>query len=335
MNGELQEYKGDAKDVVISDGVTSIAAYAFNNKFVTSITIPDGVVSIGEGAFLGCPKLAKVTIPDSVTSIGLAAFMACHSLKSVAIPKNAKLGPRAFMKCTKLTTVIIPDSVTHIGKQAFLVCKELTIFGKAGSYAQKYAKKNDIPFFTEKPKNRQTLSGIKEYSKTYGDKSFKLNVKLTKGNGVLSYKSSDTKVAKVDNKGNVTIKGTGIATITVTAKQTSKYNTATARIMVNIRPAKPKAPMLSAQGNQINTNWKADKNATGYEIQYSTDRNFKNKKVTKIVTVKNRKVTTNTLKNVTKGKKYYVRIRSYKNAKISGKTQKIYSAWSGAKNIKP
>ena len=64
---------------------------------MTTVTIPDSVTSIGDGAFLGCSALTTVTIPDSVTSIGDGAFLGC----------------------SKLTTVTIPDSVTSIGDDAF------------------------------------------------------------------------------------------------------------------------------------------------------------------------------------------------------------------------
>ena len=73
-------------------------------------------------------------------------------------------------------------------------------------------------------KKGQKISYTSSYKKTFGAKAFKLNAKVTEGDGALSYKSSDKKVATVKD-GKVTIKGTGVCTITITAKETDAYVT--------------------------------------------------------------------------------------------------------------
>ena len=91
-----------------------------------SFVIPDGVTSIGEGAFLNCRSLKSVNIPDSVTSIGEGAFNGCYNLKSVNIPEGVtSIGSYAFLRCSRLTSVNIPDSVTSIGSYAFYGCRSL------------------------------------------------------------------------------------------------------------------------------------------------------------------------------------------------------------------
>lgn len=182
-------------------------------------------------------------------------------------------------------------------------------------------------------KQQQSISVTKTYNKTYGDKAFSLKAKLKKGNGKLTYTSSAKNVAAVDkNSGKVSIKGTGAAVITVRAGATSTYKEATAKILVKVKPAKQKTPALKVQkGKKLKVSWKKDKNATGYEIQYSTDKKFKNKKVTKSVQMKKNKTVTATIKKLKAKKQYYVRIRAYKSAKINGKNEKLYGAWSSAK----
>jgi len=67
----------------IPNGVTSIGQGAFRNCWdLTSITIPEGVTSIGDSAFSECGNLTSITIPSSVTYIGIYALSDCHSLTS-------------------------------------------------------------------------------------------------------------------------------------------------------------------------------------------------------------------------------------------------------------
>lgn len=72
-------------------------------------------------------------------------------------------------------------------------------------------------------KRVQEFAGTKNYNKAYGDASFKLDAKLVAGDGILSYESSDMKVATVSDAGYVTLKGVGEATVTVTASETENY----------------------------------------------------------------------------------------------------------------
>ena len=74
-DGKLIKYHGLEKEVIIPDGVTSIGVGAFwwcDN--ITSIIIPDSVLSIGDEAFRQCKNLVNITIPNGVTSIGNKVF---------------------------------------------------------------------------------------------------------------------------------------------------------------------------------------------------------------------------------------------------------------------
>ena len=117
----------------------TIPGYAFNDcDWLTSITIPDSVTSIGYAAFYGCTGLTSVTIPDSVTSIGNWAFCGCTGLTSVTIPDSVtSIKYCAFSGCTGLTSVTIGDSVTSIDDYAFYGCTGLTDVYYTGAEKQK------------------------------------------------------------------------------------------------------------------------------------------------------------------------------------------------------
>ncbi|MBR5619937.1 MAG: leucine-rich repeat protein [Clostridia bacterium] len=123
-----RSYRSSIKTVTISNGVTSIGDSAFGScSNLTSITIPDSVTSIGKSTFLGCDSLTSVTIPDSVTAIGQQAFDECTNLSSVKISNSlTTISDQAFSACKKLTKITSPDSVTSIGVGAFLGCDSLT-----------------------------------------------------------------------------------------------------------------------------------------------------------------------------------------------------------------
>lgn len=115
------------ESVTIPDGVTRIEDGAFYNyRFLKNVTIPDGVTEIGEDAFNNCTSLENVTIPDSVNKIGDNAFAGCSSLKSVTIPESVEeIGYNAFRGCHSLKSITIPDSVKKIGEFAFAGCTSL------------------------------------------------------------------------------------------------------------------------------------------------------------------------------------------------------------------
>ena len=141
----------------IKAGTICIASRAFIDgdyycTDLTSITIPDSVMSIGAAAFSGCTGLTSITISDSVMKIGSSAFyntayynnesnwidgvlyIGNHLIEaknSVSGNYTIKSGTKciatdAFRNCTGLTSITIPNSVMSIGNQAFLGCTGLT-----------------------------------------------------------------------------------------------------------------------------------------------------------------------------------------------------------------
>ena len=117
-----------------------------SKKEGTEYLILQGVESIGDYAFEGCENLINITIPDSVTSI-MGAFKGCSSLINITIPNSVtSIGGSAFECCSSLTSITIPDSVTSIGDDAFYKCDSLSVLCKSNSYAEQYAKENNIKY---------------------------------------------------------------------------------------------------------------------------------------------------------------------------------------------
>ena len=152
---EIYRYNGDAIDVVIpseidNKKVTSIGYLCFENSYIRSITIPEGVTNIGFDAFYNCTALENIIIPASVTNIGSRAFDDTPWLKNqqnknplvivnnilvtaqtatgdVIFPDGVKIIlESAFSDCTNVTSISIPDSVKEIKDQAFYGCTSLT-----------------------------------------------------------------------------------------------------------------------------------------------------------------------------------------------------------------
>lgn len=181
---------------------------------------------------------------------------------------------------------------------------------------------------TKKPGNTdmktQEITNVSSVYKRSVGQSFTLK---PKAEGEITYQTSNQKVATVNSKGKVTVKGTGKATITVTAKATSTYSKCVKKITVYGVPKKPEMKKLTAGKKKFTVQWKKDKKADGYQVQYSTDKKFKKNVKSVNVSKKNTKATVKKLK---KGKTYRVRMHSYK--KINGK--KYYSGWGKVKSVK-
>jgi len=114
--------------ITIPNSVTSIGNGAFESSTkLTNATIGKSVTTIGKRAFFDCTRLTDVKIPDSATNIGMQAFAMCVGLTNVMIGNSVtSIGDYAFDSCQKLAGITIPDSVTSIGSYAFSECFDLT-----------------------------------------------------------------------------------------------------------------------------------------------------------------------------------------------------------------
>lgn len=105
----------DESGLSIADGHLQDVA-----RYMTSVTIPDGVHYIDEYAFEDCSVLTEVIMPDSVAAIMDYAFKGCSSLEEITFPQNTLfIGDGVFKECTSLVKVYIPNSLEYIGQDIF------------------------------------------------------------------------------------------------------------------------------------------------------------------------------------------------------------------------
>ena len=102
----------------------------------------------------------------------------------------------------------------------------------------------------------------------------------------------------------------------------------TTTIFAGVKIRTPSTSGITRSENCIKIKWKKVNGINGYQIQYSTNKEFKKAKK---ITIKSKTTTSKTIKNIGNSKKYYIRIRSYKK----NKGKNIYSNWSKNKVIKP
>ena len=106
--------------------VTAIGDYAFESSTLERITLPDTVLSIGDGAFQWCFSLTEITLPGSLISIGSNVFVDV-SLSQITLPGSLiSIGRGAFNYCQALTGITVPDSLTSISPGAWRNCWNLS-----------------------------------------------------------------------------------------------------------------------------------------------------------------------------------------------------------------
>ena len=150
--------------------------------------------------------------------------------------------------------------------------------------------------------------------KTYSTKAFYINAS-TNGGGKLTYYVADKKIAKINDRGLVTLKGYGETKITICAAANGDYKETKKVITLFVKPAKQTIVFAkSLKAKTVTIKWKRDRRASGYIVQYSTDKKFR--KNVKSITLSSNKITYRKIKNLKAGTKYYIRMCSYK--KLSG-----------------
>ena len=165
---------------------------------------------------------------------------------------------------------------------------------------------------------------LSQISYTYNGKVKTPAVIVKDSNGTVLQEGTDYEVTYTGNR-----KSIGQYKVCVTLK--GKY-TGTKELTFKIVPKGTKLTAKSGQKKAFTVKWKKQKKQiSGYQIQYGTKKNFSKAKT---VTVKSKNTTKKKITGCAAKKTYYVRIRTYKNVKVNGKTKKIASSWSKTFKVK-
>ncbi len=115
-----------AASLTIPEGITTIGECAFNNCELEEIIIPEGVTTIERGAFT-VYGLTEVVIPGSVVNWGMDCFSGCDDLVRVVLSDGVEIVPEdCFFHCDSLAEVFLPATVKVLDMNAFTDCIALS-----------------------------------------------------------------------------------------------------------------------------------------------------------------------------------------------------------------
>lgn len=316
-------YDGQAKEpeVTVKNGDEVVAADEYTVEYKNNTDAGTVTVAVtGKGILTGNKEVTFTIAPaEQEVTVPVSSFTKTEGDAAFALNASGREGAVLTYSSSdaKIVSVDVEGNVTPLKAGTATI----TVKASAKNYKDATASVNVTVI-------KKVLNVTKtSVTKTEGNKAFSLGVK-TNVKATVTYKTSNKNVATVDKKGKVTVKGPGRAVITVTGKASGRA-TETVKITVTVKPsAKLSAKATALKGKKAQVTWKRNKKATGYQIVVATDKSFKN--VVKTVNIKKNKTVKTSVKGLKKGKKYYVRVRSYKKA--SGGN--VYSSWSKAKPVK-
>ncbi len=283
---------------------------------VTYVSIPDSVVKVGDFAFNNCLDLKKVVIMSKYAAfagyntysdsfVNCSPFLTFHCFKGSTAETYARSAGYqvSYIKCTtheNLITSVKKATLTENGN----ISKKCSLCNTTVSTSIIYAAKNI------------SISGNK-YKYDGKEKKPTVTVKNSQGEVIPTSYYTVTYTAGRKNVGkytvNIVFKGN------YSGSKSLNYI---------INPPQTSISSLKGAKKSFKINWvKKSSQVTGYEVQYSLSKSFNNNN--KKVKINSAKTTFKTINNLKAKKKYYVRIRSYKNV---GNTV-YYSDWSTSKSV--
>ncbi|MDO4476206.1 MAG: leucine-rich repeat protein [Lachnospiraceae bacterium] len=344
----------------LPDGLTSLRNSAFYRcESLPAIDIPSGLSLLASSAFHSCLSLQTVTMPASITSIEDYAFVNCSALKDVYYVGSKEqwdamtiygendhlINATRHYDCQRVVVAPTCSSPGYTGftcscghyikgqQTPALAHKSVSVGAVSATYTAAGQTagircsvcNQTLTGLTVIPRKAQTQLSACTVTLSFTSKTFTgsaLKPAVTVKHGGKTVPASNYSLTYANNK-NV-----GTASVRITAKGGDIPYAGSVTKTFTITPKGTSITKVSAASKGFTVKWKKQTAQTsGYEIQYSTSRNFSSAKT---VTITKNKTTSRKVTKLKRSKKYYVRIRTFKT--VSGK--KYYSAWSGKKSVK-
>ena len=288
-------------------------------------------------------ELETVFVKDTnVTGVGRKAFYGNEKIKVVKLgSQNRYIETKAFFDCENLERIYIPDTTNDIADDAFDGCNSLVIYTPKGSYAEKFARKHNIPVVVSAT-SQDILNNVKldlqitkrlkdqvdlqwKVSVPYLIEGYEIERKNLRGEYIhcSTIKSKDINTKNIDvgwysmyHGKNITFR---IRAYFVDEDGTIIYSQPSNTVKTTFCPVQPKITSLTKKsGKKLTVKWKKSDYAIGYQVWRSAN----GKKGVCIKTIKGGNVTSFTDTNLKEGVTYTYRIKSYR---MDYQNKKLYS----------
>lgn len=117
---------GDESDGKMIGWRKPTSPFSENKETLNSVSVKQGVTTIGATAFMNCINITEVNLPDSIEQIGTDAFSQCKALQNIYLSENIEIiGSSAFSNCSSLTEVRLPSKLKKVNSSTFSGCSNL------------------------------------------------------------------------------------------------------------------------------------------------------------------------------------------------------------------
>ncbi len=260
-------------EIVIPNTVRELGNEAFRNcDGLEKIVIPNSVTTIGNGVLYDCDSLTNISVGVGISKLSESCFEHCDNLEKIVLPYTIKsIDKSAFKECIALKEITIPRNTSSIGTSVFSYPAKMTIYGVAGTYAEKYAGEKGIKFVAIDKKTEKVSLDKSEVTINEGQTvQLSLNVEPKDFTDEVSWKSTDSNIVTVSDTGVVTAENTGTAKIKVIVGEQSVYcNVTVTQPVTSIYLNRESVSMEALETYQLKTSIYPE-NANNKEVEWSS-----------------------------------------------------------------